>query len=321
MTNKNIYVAGHKGMVGSAIVRLLKKQKNINIIVKDKKDLDLTNQTSVQNFFQNQKIDQIYLAAAKVGGILANSNYPAEFIYENLTIQTNVISSAFQNGIKKLLFLGSSCIYPKFTKQPMNENDLLTGSLENTNEPYALAKIAGIKMCESFNRQYGPSKKIDYRSIMPTNLFGPGDKYDLEKSHVIPGLIRKFHEAKIKKSPKVIVWGTGMPRREFLHVDDLARACKHVMDTEKKIFYNHVSPMCSHINAGSGFDLTISELAKKIQKMINYIGEIEFDTDKPDGMRVKLLDSKRINDLGWKPKISLDQGLKSAYEDFLKNLN
>ncbi len=321
MTNINVYVAGHKGMVGSAIVRLLRKHKNINIIVKDKKDLDLTNQISVQNFFQNQKIDQIYLAAAKVGGILANSNYPAEFIYENLTIQTNVISAAFQNGIKKLLFLGSSCIYPKSTKQPMNEKDLLTGSLESTNEPYALAKIAGIKMCESFNRQYGPTQKIDYRSIMPTNLFGPGDKYDLEKSHVVPGLIRKFHEAKIKKAPKVIVWGTGMPRREFLHVDDLARACKHVMDTEKNIFYNHVSPMCSHINAGSGFDLTISELAKKIQKMINYNGEIEFDTDKPDGMRVKLLDSKKINDLGWKPKISLDQGLKSAYEDFLKNLN
>lgn len=319
MSNLNIFVAGHRGMVGSAIIRELKKNNNINIITQSKNELDLTNQISVKNFFLKNKIKQIYLAAAKVGGIFANNNYPADFIYENLMIQSNVIRAAFDNGIKKLLFLGSSCIYPKDADQPIKENDLLTGQLESTNEPYSIAKIAGIKICESFNRQYSKSKGIDYRSIMPTNLYGPGDNYDLKNSHVIPALIRKFHEAKIKKKPKVLVWGTGNPRREFLFVEDLARACIHVMNLDHKIFNKYVKTRCSHINVGTGIDLTIRDLAKKIQKIVNYKGEIEFDLNKPDGVKRKLLDSKKINKLGWKSKISLEKGLSITYKDFLKS--
>ena len=312
-----IFIAGHKGMVGSAIVRFLRKQE-VQIITKDKKELDLLNQNEVKNFFKHQKIDQVYLAAAKVGGIHANNTYPAEFIYQNLTIQTNVVHSAFIGGVKKLLFLGSSCIYPKNATQPIKESELLNGKLELTNEPYALAKIAGIKMCESYNRQYSITKNIDYRSVMPTNLYGPGDNYDLDNSHVIPALIRKFYEAKIKNKKKVIVWGTGKPRREFLYVDDVVKACYYVMNLDKDLFYKDADPLCGHINLGSGLDLTIEELAKIIKKLIGFNGLIEFDTDKPDGVKRKLLDCKRLYDLGWKPEVSLEQGLSLTIDDFLK---
>jgi GDP-L-fucose synthase len=272
----------------------------------------------VQNFFKKEKPDQVYLAAAKVGGIYANNKYPAEFIYENLIIEANIIHSAFLSGVKKLIFLGSSCIYPKFSNQPMKEEELLAGLLEPTNEPYAVAKIAGIKICESYNRQYGSTHNVDYRSVMPTNLYGPGDNYDSKNSHVIPALIKKFHEAKIKKKSKVIVWGTGTPRREFLYVDDLARACYHVMNLSKNIYNKNTKPTCSHINVGYGMDLTIEELAKTIKKIINYKGKIKFDTKKLDGMPRKLLDSSRIKNLGWKPNINLKNGLVKVYEDFKK---
>jgi GDP-L-fucose synthase len=320
MVKKKIFVAGHKGMVGSAIVRILEKQKEADIIVKDRKELDLINQESVLRFFKKEKIDQVYLAAARAGGIYANNAFPAEFIYENLTIQANVINSAFVTGVKKLLFLGSSCIYPKFAKQPMKEEELLTGLLEPTNEPYAVAKIAGIKMCESFNRQYGLKHNIDYRSVMPTNLYGPGDNYHSKNSHVIPALIKKFHEAKIKKEKKVIVWGTGIPKREFLYVDDLANACIHLMNLNNKIYSKKIKPMCSHINVGSGSELTINELATTIKNVLNYSGTIEFDNSKPDGMKRKLLNSKKIHDFGWKAKISLKEGLQITYDDFKKSL-
>lgn len=305
-------------MVGSAIVRALKKKGEANLIIKDRKELDLTNQSSVKAFFYKEKIDQVYIAAAKVGGIYANKTYPAEFIYENLMVQANVIQAAFENRVKKLLFLGSSCIYPKLAKQPMKEEELLTGLLEATNEPYAIAKIAGIKMCASFNRQYGDTHKIDYRSVMPTNLYGPGDNYHKENSHVIPALIRKFYEAKIQKKPKVIVWGTGKPKREFLFVDDLARACIYIMNLDKNKYLKNTKSTISHINVGSGLDLTIKDLAKKIKEITQFKGAIEFDVNQPDGMKRKLLDSKLINNLGWKPEISLDQGLRTTYEDFLK---
>jgi GDP-L-fucose synthase len=317
--NPKIYVAGHHGMVGSALVRGL-QEKKIYPIVKNKKELDLTNQSAVLSFFKKQKIDQVYVAAAKVGGIYANSTYPAEFIYENLIIEANIIHAAFLNNVKKLLFLGSSCIYPKFANQPMKEEFLLTGPLESTNEPYAIAKIAGIKLCESYNRQYGISNHIDYRSVMPTNVYGPNDNYHSENSHVIPSLIRKFHEAKIKKESKVVVWGTGKSMREFLYVDDLAKACFYIMNLDKAIYNKNTNPMCSHINVGSGLDLTIEELAKTIQRVVGYKGKIEFDLSKPDGMKKKLLDSKRINSLGWKPEVSLQEGLMKSYEDFKKNI-
>jgi GDP-L-fucose synthase len=317
MAKTKVYVAGHNGMVGSALVRLLKKKK-VYLITRDRKELDLTNQTEVQNFFKKEKPDQVYLAAAKVGGIYANNKYPAEFIYENLIIEANIIHSAFLSGVKKLIFLGSSCIYPKFSNQPMKEEELLAGLLEPTNEPYAVAKIAGIKICESYNRQYGSTHNVDYRSVMPTNLYGPGDNYDSKNSHVIPALIKKFHEAKIKKKSKVIVWGTGTPRREFLYVDDLARACYHVMNLSKNIYNKNTKPTCSHINVGYGMDLTIEELAKTIKKIINYKGKIKFDTKKLDGMPRKLLDSSRIKNLGWKPNINLKNGLVKVYEDFKK---
>lgn len=320
MSCLNIFVAGHRGMVGSAIIRRLNNNNNNNIITQNKNKLDLTNQNSVKSFFRKTKIDQVYIAAAKVGGIYANKTYPAEFIYENLMIETNVIQAAFENKVKKLLFLGSSCIYPKLAKQPMQEEELLTGVLEATNEPYAIAKIAGIKMCESFNHQYGDTHKIDYRSVMPTNLYGYGDHYHKENSHVIPALIRKFHEAKIKNLPKVILWGTGKPKREFLFVDDLARACVYIMNLNKNKYLKNIKPTISHINVGSGLDLTIKDLAKKIKEITQFKGAIEFDVNQPDGMKRKLLDSKRINEMGWKPEISLDQGLRITYEDYLKRI-
>ena len=316
MPNLKVYVAGHEGMVGSAIIRMLKKNKNIRLITKNKKELNLINQEKVQNFFCKEKPDQVYIAAAKVGGIYANSIYPAEFIYENLMVQSNIINAAFVNEVKKLLFLGSSCIYPKFTVQPIKEEYLLSGLLEPTNEAYAVAKIAGVKMCESYNRQYGISHNIDYRCVMPTNLYGPGDNYHLNNSHVIPALIRKFHEAKINNQSKVIIWGTGKARREFLHVDDLAGACIYIMNLERNIFYKAIKPSCSHINVGSGEEFTIAELAKIIKEIVGYIGEIEFDLEKPDGMKRKFLDSKKINNLGWKKEVSLRTGLRQVYKDF-----
>lgn len=316
MSNLKVYVAGHEGMVGSAIVRMLKKNKNIRLITKNKRELNLINQEKVQNFFCKEKPDQVYIAAAKVGGIYANSTYPAEFIYENLMIQSNIINAAFVNKVKKLLFLGSSCIYPKFTEQPIKEEYLLSGLLEQTNEAYAVAKIAGVKMCESYNRQYGISHNIDYRCVMPTNLYGPGDNYHLNESHVIPALIRKFHEAKINNQSKVIVWGTGKARREFLHVDDLAGACIYIMNLERNIFYKAIKPSCSHINVGSGEEFTIAELAKIIKEIVGYIGETEFDLEKPDGMKRKFLDSKNINNLGWKKKVFLRTGLRQVYKNF-----
>ena len=319
MTNDlpKVFVAGHKGMVGSALVRTL-NYKKVKLITKDRCSLDLLDQQSVHNFFKNEKIDQIYLAAAKVGGIYANNTYPANFINENLTIQNNVIHGAFLNGVKKLLFLGSSCIYPKNANQPMKEEDLLTGKLELTNEPYAIAKIAGIKMCESYNRQYGKSHDIDYRSIMPTNLYGPGDNYHPENSHVIPALIHRFHQAKTKNFSRVKIWGSGKPKREFLYVDDMAKASIHLMNIEKKIYEKHTSSMCSHVNIGIGHDYTIRELAEKIKEVIGFCGEIYYDTKKPDGVLKKLLDSGRINKLGFKAKTNLNDGLYKTYQDYLK---
>jgi GDP-L-fucose synthase len=317
MAKHRIFVAGHKGMVGSAIVRLLKNQ-DVEIITKDRSGLDLLNQDSVQKFFEHEKIDQVYLAAAKVGGIHANNSYPADFIYENLMVQTNVIHSAFLNGVKKLLFLGSSCIYPKYANQPMKEDELLAGKLEPTNEPYAIAKIAGIKMCESYNRQYGKSHSIDYRSIMPTNLYGPGDNYHPENSHVIPGLIYRFHKAKINNLENVTIWGTGAPKREFLYVDDLAQASIHVMNVDKKIYDEQTLSVANIINVGSEKELNIKELAEIIKEVIDFKGTINFDPSKPDGTTRKLLNSERINKLGFKPKTDLKEGLIKTYQDYLK---
>ena len=318
MKNLKIFVAGHRGMVGSSIVRQLKIRKNIKIITRDKKDLDLVNQVAVNNFFKKEKIDQIYLAAAKVGGIYANNSLPAEFIYENIMIQSNIIHSAFLNGVKKLLFLGSSCIYPKKAKQPMQEEALLTGVLEPTNEPYAIAKIAGIKLCESYNRQYGKSFGIDYRCLMPTNLYGPGDNYHPKNSHVIPALLRRFHEAKIKNYPNVKIWGSGKPKREFLFVDDVARAAIHINNFDKKKYDKYTKPMLRHINVGSGVSLTIRQLVEMIKKVVGYDGKINFDRSKPDGSMSKLISSKRINRTGWKAKVNLEEGLIITYKDFLK---
>jgi len=320
MLKKKVFVAGHNGLVGSALVRILKEQ-NFEIITKNRDKLNLLNQQDVENFFKNTQIDQIYLAAAKVGGIHANNTYPAEFIYENLMIQNNLIHSAFLSGIKKLLFLGSSCIYPKNSNQPMKEEELLTGKLEPTNEPYAVAKIAGMKMCESYNRQYEKSHNIDYRSVMPTNLYGPGDNYHPENSHVIAGLINRFHIAKVNNLPVVTIWGTGKPKREFLHVDDMARASIHIMNLSKKIFNKYTSPTCSHVNIGSGEELTIKDLAEKIKKTVDYQGKINFDSSKPDGAPRKLLSVERLNKLGFKSQISLEKGLIETYSYYLKILN
>ena len=319
MSKPKIFIAGHKGMVGSALVRILRKQE-VELILKERIDLDLLSQMDVKNFFKNVKIDQVFLSAAKVGGIYANNTFPANFIYENLMIQNNVIHNAFLSGVKKLLFLGSSCIYPKNANQPMKEEVLLSGKLEPTNEPYAIAKIAGIKMCESYNRQYGKSHRIDYRSIMPTNLYGPGDNYHPKNSHVIPGLIYRFHEAKINNLPYVTIWGTGKPRREFLYVEDMARASIHLMNLDKKTYKENTFPMSSHINVGTGIDYTIKEIAEIIKEVIGFKGSLIFDTAKPDGTPKKLLDSVLINKLGFKPQMSLREGLINSYKDFLENL-
>jgi GDP-L-fucose synthase len=318
-----IYVAGHRGMVGSAIIRQLQSlpcgsgAAAANVITRTHAELDLTNQAAVQAFFAQEKPDQVYLAAAKVGGIHANNTYPAEFIYDNLMMQANVIDAAFKNGVKKLLFLGSSCIYPKLAEQPMREDALLTGTLESTNEPYAIAKIAGIKLCESYNRQYGESHGVDYRSVMPTNLYGPGDNYHPENSHVIPALIRRFHEAKVAHAPSVAIWGTGTPKREFLYVDDMAAASVHVMNLPKPTYEQHTSPMLSHINVGYGTDVSIAEAAQTIAQVVGYKGAVTFDTSKPDGTPRKWMDSSRLNSLGWQAQVPLLQGLTQAYQDFL----
>ncbi|RTY33741.1 GDP-L-fucose synthase [Chlorobium phaeovibrioides] len=320
-----IYVAGHRGMVGSAIVRHLIESgvPESSIITRTHAELDLTNQVAVNEFFATEKPDQVYLAAAKVGGIHANNTYPAEFIYQNLMVECNVIDAAYRNGVDKLLFLGSSCIYPKQAPQPMREDALLTGVLEPTNEPYAIAKIAGIKLCESYNRQYG----TDYRSVMPTNLYGPGDNYHPENSHVIPALIRRFHEAKLaiqSNSPlstqnSVTIWGSGTPRREFLYVDDMAAASVHVMNLDKATYEQHTEPMLSHINVGYGEDLTIKELAEAIAETTGFKGEIVFDSTKPDGTPRKLMDSTRLQSLGWRAQTTLHEGLSLAYQDFLQH--
>jgi GDP-L-fucose synthase len=312
-----IYVAGHRGMVGSAIVRALKQQGHTNFVTRTRAELDLTNQLAVKDFFAKEKPSQVYMAAAKVGGIHANNTYPSDFIYENLMMQANVIDAAFQNGVQKLLFLGSSCIYPRSAPQPMHEDALMTGQLEPTNEPYAIAKIAGIKLCESYNRQYGASQGVDYRSVMPTNLYGPGDNYHPENSHVIPALIRRFHEAKQSQASSVSIWGSGTPRREFLYVEDLAAACVHVMDLPKATFDKHTTPMQSHINVGFGTDISIHELALAVSRTVGFQGQIQFDTSKPDGAPRKLMDSSLLYALGWQAMTGLDQGLQLAYEDFL----
>jgi GDP-L-fucose synthase len=320
-TPPKIYVAGHRGMVGSAIVRqlLASGQPGDRIVTRTHAELDLTDQTAVRAFFATEQIDQVYLAAAKVGGIHANNTYPAEFIYQNLMMQANVIDAAFRNGVQKLLFLGSSCIYPKLAPQPMREDALLTGNLEPTNEPYAIAKIAGIKLCESYNRQYGASHGVDYRSVMPTNLYGPGDNYHPENSHVIPGLIRRLHEAKVSQAPNVTIWGTGTPRREFLYVDDMAAASLHVMNLPLSTYSQHTQPMLSHINVGCGYDITIRELAETIARVIGYAGDIVFDPSKPDGTPRKLMDSARLKAIGWQAQVGLEAGMEKSYEDFLKN--
>ena len=310
-----IYVAGHRGMVGAAIVRALQALGDSDIVVRTHAELDLTNQRAVRDFFVAERPDQVYLAAAKVGGIHANNTYPADFIYQNLMIEANVIHEAFCAGVTKLLFLGSSCIYPREVSQPMREGALLTGVLEPTNEPYAVAKIAGIKLCESYNRQHG----VDYRSVMPTNLYGVGDNYHPENSHVIPALIRRFHEAKINQLPQVLIWGSGSPMREFLYVDDMAAASVFVMDLDKATYSQQTQPMLSHINVGFGSDVSIKGLAEAVAEVVGYTGEVDYDRSKPDGTMRKLMDSSRLNRLGWQAKIGLKDGLKLAYQDFLDN--
>lgn len=310
-----VYVAGHRGMVGSAIVRRLQHQGCENIITRTSSELNLSNQMAVREFFSENDIDAVFLAAAKVGGIHANNTYPAEFIYQNLMIEANVIHEAWQANVKRLLFLGSSCIYPKLAEQPMREDALLTDKLEATNEPYAIAKIAGIKLCESYNRQYG----VDYRSVMPTNLYGENDNFHPENSHVIPAMMRRFHLAAKNEDKEVVVWGTGNPMREFLHVDDMAEACLHVMQLDEQIYEENTSPMLSHINVGTGQDCTIRELAETMAKVTGFKGKIVFDTSKPDGAPRKLMDVSRLGKLGWKANISLEQGLESTYKWFVAN--
>lgn len=312
---KRIFVAGHNGMVGSALVRNLCQENDVEIVTKNRNELDLLSQHAVNSFFEKEKIDQVYLAAAKVGGIHANNTFPADFIYQNLMIEANIINAAHCNDVNKLLFLGSSCIYPREVPQPMREDALLTGILESTNEPYAIAKIAGIKLCESYNRQYGR----DYRSVMPTNLYGPNDNFHPNNSHVIPALLRRFHEAAQENASEVVVWGSGTPMREFLYVDDMAAASIHVMNLSAEVYARNTSPMLSHINVGTGVDCTIRELAETIASVVGFKGKVVFDASKPDGTPRKLMDIERLESMGWKWSVSLQQGLEMTYDWFLKN--
>lgn len=315
MSTLRVFVAGHRGMVGSAIVRQLSLRDDVTLVTRSRSELDLLNQAAVQQFFATEQIDQVYLAAAKVGGIYANNIYPADFIYENLIMECNIIHAAHLAGVQKLLFLGSSCIYPKMAKQPMQESELLQGTLEPTNEPYAIAKIAGIKLCESYNRQFGR----DYRSVMPTNLYGANDNFHPENSHVIPALMRRFHEAKERGDAEVVVWGSGTPMREFLHVDDMAAASIHVMELDDQTYQANTQPMLSHINVGTGVDCTIREMAETMARVVGFPGRLTFVATKPDGTPRKLLDVSRLASLGWCYQISLEQGLTSTYTWFLAN--
>ena len=309
-----IYVAGHRGLVGSAIMRQLDAMGYSNVLTRTHSELDLVNQAQVQAFFEKEKPEYVFLAAARVGGIHANNTYPAEFIYQNMMIEANIVDAAYRNGVEKLLFLGSSCIYPRAVAQPMREDALLTDILEPTNEPYALAKIAGIKLCESYNRQYG----TDYRSVMPTNLYGEGDNFHPENSHVIPAVMRRFHEAKERGDTEVVVWGSGKPMREFLHVDDMASACLYVMNLDKETYEVNTQPMLSHINVGTGVDCTIREMAETIKKVIGFEGELVFDSSKPDGSMRKLMDVSRLGAMGWKASIPFEEGLAATYEWYLE---
>ncbi len=314
--DSKIYVAGHRGLVGSAIMRQLAAMGCSNVLTRTHSELDLVDQAQVKAFFEQEKPEYVFLAAAKVGGIHANNTYPAEFIYQNMMIEANIIDAAYRNGVEKLLFLGSSCIYPRAVEQPMCEDALLTDVLEPTNEPYALAKIAGIKLCESYNRQYG----TDYRSVMPTNLYGEGDNFHPENSHVIPAVMRRFHEAKERGDAEVMVWGSGKPMREFLHVDDMASACLYVIQLDKEIYEANTDPMLSHINVGTGIDCTIREMAETVKKVVGFEGELVFDTSKSDGAMRKLMDVSRLKAMGWQASIGFEDGLADTYRWYLESV-